>query len=207
MTVLLIDNYDSFTHNLYQYLGELGAVPLVARNDAIDLSAVADLEPSHIVLSPGPGHPANRRDFGICSDLLREWGPRRPLLGVCLGLQGIAHYLGGAVVRAPTIVHGKTSRIRHDGEGLFAGLPADLEVMRYHSLIADRARLPDCLRVTAETDDGLVMAIAHRAWPVVGVQFHPESIGTPNGHDLLRNFLSMGPVRVVAGAGPQGATS
>jgi anthranilate synthase component II len=192
MAVLLIDNYDSFTHNLYQLFGELGAEVVVHRNDAIEAEDVAALAPSHIILSPGPGHPRNERDFGVCRAVVERFGPSTPLLGVCLGHQGIVHELGGDVVRAPAIVHGKTSRIRHDGAGLFAGIEQGVEVMRYHSFIVEPDTLPPVLRVTATTEDGLIMGVEHTEWPMVGVQFHPESIGTPCGPQLAQNFLSMG---------------
>ncbi len=197
MRVLVIDNYDSFTHNLYQMLGEAMGVAEepdgsleVHRNDALSAAEIAEREPTHIVLSPGPGHPSNPRDFGVCGDVVDRFVDV-PTLGVCLGHQGIVHRLGGSVVRAPRIVHGKTSALSHTGEGLFKGLPQDLQVMRYHSFIADRASLPSCLEVTAETADGLVMAVAHRDRPLVGVQFHPESIGTPRGASMLAGFLAM----------------
>jgi len=191
MNVVLVDNYDSFTFNLYQLLGELGAEVTVRRNDEVDSAGIARLRPTHIVLSPGPGRPDRPRDFGVCADAIVEHGPRVPLLGVCLGHQGIVHVLGGRVVAAPTVVHGKSSPVRHHGEGLFAGLPEPLEAMRYHSLTAERASLPASLRVTAETEDGVLMGIAHESWPVHGVQFHPESIGTPDGGRLLANFLAL----------------
>jgi anthranilate synthase/aminodeoxychorismate synthase-like glutamine amidotransferase len=189
--VLLVDNYDSFTHNLYQLLGEAGADVEVVRNDAVDLAGVRALAPTHVVISPGPGHPGVARDFGVCGELIERLAPTVPTLGVCLGHQGIAHRLGGQVVPACRIMHGKVDAISHDGQGLFAGLPAPLEVMRYHSLSVDRDSLPAELRVTAEADDGTVMALAHRDWPLVGVQFHPESIGTPSGRGLVDNFLAM----------------
>ncbi len=190
MSLLLIDNYDSFTHNLAQLLGGLGADVVVHRNDAVDIDDIDAIVPSHIVLSPGPGHPENERDFGVCGPVIDRFGPSVPILGVCLGHQGIAHRLGGNVVRAPEIVHGKTSPVRHDGTGLFAGVPNPVDVMRYHSLVVERQSLPTVLRVTAETvDTGLVMAFAHREWPMIGVQFHPESIGTPTGQTMMRNFL------------------
>ena len=190
MRVLILDNYDSFTFNLFQAVGELiGGHPVVHRNDAVDLDAVEALDPTHVVISPGPGHPDNPRDFGVCGEVIRALGPRIPILGVCLGHQGIVHHLGGEVTRAPTIVHGKMWRIEHDGTGVFAGLPANIEVMRYHSLIAREASLPDTLRVTARTADGLVMGVSHVQWPMHGVQFHPESIGTPQGDTILKNFL------------------
>jgi len=189
--VLLVDNFDSFTYNLYQLLGELGAEVVVRRNDAMDLEGARALAPTHVVLSPGPGHPANPRDFGVCADLITELAPALPLLGVCLGHQGIAHRLGGRVVRAGRIMHGKVDRIRHDGCGLFAGIEAELEVMRYHSLAVDPEALPSALRATASAGDGTVMALAHESWPLVGLQFHPESIGTPSGAALMANFLAM----------------
>jgi anthranilate synthase/aminodeoxychorismate synthase-like glutamine amidotransferase len=194
--VVLIDNYDSFTHNLYQLLGELGAEPRVFRNDAIDADGVAALAPSHVVLSPGPGSPERPRDLGVCAALIPRLGPSVPVLGVCLGHQAIVHLLGGRVGRAPAPRHGKVSAIRHEGSELFAGLPPVLEVMRYHSLVA--AEVPPCLRVTARSlDDGLVMAVEHVTWPLRGVQFHPESVGTPDGRALLRNFLGLAPEAVL----------
>jgi anthranilate synthase component 2 len=190
MAALIVDNYDSFTYNLYQYLGELGAEVIVKRNDEIDLAGIEALAPSHVVLSPGPGSPDNDRDFGVCKDVVTKLSQRVPTLGVCLGHQGIIHHLGGRVVRAPTIVHGKTSVVRHDFSRLFTGLPELIEVMRYHSLIGARDSIPSSLMVTAETvSDGLVMAVMHRSWPLYGIQFHPESIGTPAGKKILANFL------------------
>ncbi len=194
MRVLLVDNYDSFTHNLAQLIGALvidarAVEVLVRRNDAVSPDEVEALAPTHVVLSPGPGHPSRERDFGVCADLVRNARADRPLLGVCLGHQGIAHHLGGAVVRAPVIMHGKISRVRHAGEGVFAGLCDGFDAMRYHSLMVERASLPACLRITAETDDGVIMGLAHRTLPMQGVQFHPESIGTPDGERLMRNFL------------------
>jgi anthranilate synthase component II len=190
MRILIIDNYDSFTYNLFQVVGAIiKAEPIVVRNDAIDLKGIVDLDPGAIILSPGPGHPAVPRDFGVCADVIRELGGKKPVLGVCLGHQGMIHYLGGSVIRAPRIVHGKTSRIKHDGKYLFAGLPENLEVMRYHSLVGDRTKIPSVLEITAETEDGLVMGIRHKTWPMFGVQFHPESVGTPLGTRMLENFL------------------
>jgi anthranilate synthase/aminodeoxychorismate synthase-like glutamine amidotransferase len=188
--VLLIDNYDSFTHNLYQALGELGAAVQVVRNDALDLAGVRATQSTHIVISPGPGHPSNPRDFGVCGAVI-DGLPELPILGVCLGHQGIADRLGGRVVRAPEIVHGKVHAVQHDGQGVFAGLPAPLPVMRYHSWIVEEASLPEALEITARTQDGLIMGLRHRTRPLVGVQFHPESIGTPDGPDLLGNFLRL----------------
>ncbi len=190
--VLVIDNYDSFTYNLYQYLSELGAAAEVVRNDAVDLDGIRSHRPTHIVLSPGPGHPERPRDFGVCADVIAHV-TETPVLGVCLGHQGIAHHLGGRVVRAPEIVHGKTDDISHDATGLFAGLPTPLTVMRYHSLVVDPVALPEVLRVTARNRAGLIMGLAHRSRPLFGVQFHPESIGTPEGHRLLANFLAVAP--------------
>ena len=186
--ILVIDNYDSFTYNLVQYLGDLGADLNVARNDAITLDEIERLAPERIVISPGPCTP---REAGISCDVVARFGPRVPILGVCLGHQSIGQVYGGEVVRAPQVWHGKTSMIQHDGEGVFKGLPNPFEATRYHSLIVRRESLPDCLDVTAWTDDGLIMGLAHKEHPVWGVQFHPESILTASGKDLLRNFLTM----------------
>ncbi len=188
--VLLIDNYDSFAHNLMQALWALGAEVRVVRNDRITLAEARDWAPSHVVLSPGPGRPDVPRDFGVCADLIDHFTDV-PTLGVCLGHQGIAWRLGGVVVRAPEIVHGKVDHVQHDGRGLFAGLPQPMPVMRYHSLVAQRSDLPDVLEVSATTVDGLVMGLRHRSRPLFGVQFHPESIGTPDGPALLANFLAV----------------
>jgi len=190
MKVLLVDNYDSFTYNLFQLLGSLGAPVVVARNDSISRRDVDALDPSHVVLSPGPGHPARARDFGIGAELVKTLS-HRPLLGICLGHQGIAHYLGGRVMPAPTIMHGKVSTVDHDGSCLFRGLPPAFEAMRYHSLTVDPASLPPGLRVNASTPDGVAMGLVHDARPLFGLQFHPESIGTPLGSQLLANFLEM----------------
>jgi anthranilate synthase/aminodeoxychorismate synthase-like glutamine amidotransferase len=187
--VLIIDNYDSFVYNLYQALGELGADPVVYRNDAITVKEARGLAPDAIVLSPGPGHPTKRRDFGVCGDLLRELAPTTPTLGVCLGHQGIATAYGGKVEHAARLLHGKTSKVRHDGRTLFEGLPNPIVAGRYHSLVIDRASLPADLEVSATADDGEIMAVRHRHYPIEGVQFHPESILTPEGPALLRNFL------------------
>lgn len=187
--VLLVDNYDSFTHNLFQLLRVAGAEVRVERNDAITLADVEAHAPSHVVLSPGPGHPDSPRDFGVSRDVILRCATRVPILGVCLGHQGIAAVAGARVVRAPAPKHGKSDHVTHDGTGLFAGLPSPLEVMRYHSLVVDEATLPATLRVTGRTADGLVMALAHVELPMAGVQFHPESIGTPEGGALLDNFL------------------
>src|SRR6266568_7611442 len=187
--VLVIDNYDSFTYNLVQELAELGAEPTVARNDAWTLEQVRDFAPDGIVISPGPGSPENARDIGISNDVIRELGPQIPLLGVCLGHQCIGHVFGGRIVRAPELLHGKTSQIYHRGEGVLDGLPIPFEATRYHSLIVERASLPHELKVTAETHDEIVMAVRHREYPIEGVQFHPESVLTTEGMRLLRNFL------------------
>lgn len=184
--ILVIDNYDSFVYNLVQYLGELGAEPVVHRDDALTLADVEAIDPDGILISPGPGSPA---DAGLSNELIAAWGARRPVFGVCLGMQCIGEVFGGRVVRAPQVVHGKTSLIRHRGEGVFRGLPEPLEATRYHSLIVERDSVPDVLEITAETDDGLVMGLRHRELMVEGVQFHPESVLTHGGHDLMRNFL------------------
>jgi anthranilate synthase component II len=187
--LLLIDNYDSFTYNLYQYLAELGADVVVYRNDAITVDEAEALAPSHIVISPGPCTP---REAGVSNEIIRALGPRVPLLGVCLGHQCIGAVYGGRVVRAPTPVHGKTAQIHHSGSGILRGLPDPFEAIRYHSLVVERATLPDTLEITAETDDGLIMALRHRDYPISGVQFHPESILTAAGKDILRAFLEDG---------------
>ena len=191
--VVLIDNYDSFAHNLMQALWGLGAEVEVVRNDAITVAEVQAKRPTHVVLSPGPGRPEVARDFGVCADLI-DTLTAVPTLGVCLGHQGIGWRMGGAVVRAPSIVHGKVDHIQHRGTGLFEGLPRPLPVMRYHSLVLDGARIPQSLERTAWTTDGLVMALRHRSRPLWGVQFHPESIGTPDGPGLLANFLRRRPL-------------
>ena len=185
--VLVIDNYDSFVYNLVQYLGELGAEPLVHRHDELSVPELEALEPDAVLISPGPGTPD---DAGVSNEVITTFAGRVPVLGVCLGHQCLGQVYGGEVVRAPQVMHGKTSLIRHTGTGVFAGLPQPLEATRYHSLVVDRASVPDCLEVTAETDDGVVMGLRHRELAVEGVQFHPESILTVGGHDLLRNFLA-----------------
>ncbi len=189
MRALVIDNYDSFTYNLVQYLGELGAEPVVYRNDALTLERVRELEPDCIVISPGPGRPEDERYFGICARVLREVSPVVPTLGVCLGHQGIGVVFGGRVGPAKELRHGKTSRIFHDGRGVFRGLPDGFPAARYHSLVIERASLPDELELSAVSDDGEVMGVRHRRLPIEGVQFHPESVLTPHGKRLLRNFL------------------
>jgi anthranilate synthase component 2 len=184
---LLIDNYDSFTYNLWHYLGELGAEVVVKRNDRLTVDEALALRPQGIVISPGPSDPDRA---GICLELIRR-AESVPILGVCLGHQAIGQVFGGRVVRAPQPMHGKTSRIRHTGEGVFAGLANPLVATRYHSLIVDRAGLPSALTVTAETEDGLIMGLRHRDRPIHGVQFHPESIASVGGHELLANFLRL----------------
>ncbi|HVR70705.1 MAG TPA: aminodeoxychorismate/anthranilate synthase component II [Vicinamibacteria bacterium] len=184
--VLLVDNYDSFTYNLYQYLGELQAEVRVVRHDALTAEDALALDPRAIVISPGPGTPD---DAGISLELIRRAAGRVPLLGVCLGHQALGQAFGGKVVRAPKLMHGKTSEIQHDGRTLFAGLPPAFTATRYHSLVVARETVPDCLEVSAWTADGIVMGLRHRAHPLEGVQFHPESILTGVGKDLLRNFL------------------
>ncbi len=187
--LLLIDNYDSFTYNLVHYLGELGAEVEVRRNDALSVQQALALEPSAILLSPGPCDP-NRA--GICMDLVRAAARARlPLMGVCLGHQAIGQALGGRIVQAREIVHGKMGTIHHDASGLFAGLASPFQATRYHSLVVERESLPDALRVTAQLDDGTIMGLAHRNLPIHGVQFHPESIASEHGHALLRNFLEL----------------
>jgi anthranilate synthase/aminodeoxychorismate synthase-like glutamine amidotransferase len=185
--VLVIDNYDSFVYNLVQYLGELGAVPLVHRNDELTLDELAALDPDAVLVSPGPGRP---EDAGVSNDVIRHFAGRRPVLGVCLGHQCIGDVFGGEIVRAPQVMHGKTSLIRHRDTGVFAGLPNPFEATRYHSLVVARDSFPDALEITAETDDGTIMGLRHREFAVEGVQFHPESILTAAGHDLVRTFLA-----------------
>jgi len=184
---LLIDNYDSFTYNLWHFLGELGAEVIVRRNDALSVDEALALQPQGIIISPGPSDPDHA---GICLDLVRRAGGI-PILGVCLGHQAIGQAMGGRIVRAPAPMHGKISAIRHDGSGVFAGLPNPFKATRYHSLTVAREGLPSALRVTAETDEGVVMGLAHRERPLHGVQFHPESIASVGGHSLLRNFLTL----------------
>jgi len=197
--LLMIDNYDSFTFNLVQYLGELGQEVKVVRNDALSVSDIRALAPERIMISPGPGTP---NDAGVSLDVLRHLGGQIPIFGVCLGHQAIGQVYGGKVVRAAKIMHGKTSPVRHRGQGVFAGLPNPFEATRYHSLVVEQSSLPDCLEVTAwtENDDGSIdeiMGLRHRTLNVEGVQFHPESILTQHGHDLLRNFLGQ-PLSIAA---------
>jgi len=187
--LLLIDNYDSFTYNLFQYLSELGEEVKVVRNDSITLDEIEKLAPERIVISPGPGTP---EQGGISNDVIRRFGERVPILGVCLGHQCIGYTYGGTVSHAGEIKHGKTSLIHHDGKGVFAGIPNPFPAIRYHSLAVKENGLPDCLEVSARTDNDIIMGLRHKKYPVEGVQFHPESILTKVGKDLLKNFLEMG---------------
>lgn len=215
MKILIIDNYDSFTYNLYQYVGELLVAHLkkqnfevvVKRNNAVTLAEIARFAPERIIISPGPGDPSNQAYFGICAEVIKEFGPKVPLLGVCLGMQGIAHCFGGKVVRAPKPMHGKVSTVVHDNAGVYARRPQHLEIMRYHSLMVEAASLPSCLTITSITDDGLgepmaaadfkaraeagreIMGLRHHEFPIEGVQFHPESFATEGGRELLKNFI------------------
>lgn len=211
MRVLIIDNYDSFTYNLYQYVGEILSSALgyghfdvqVKRNNEITLAQIRTLNPDRLIISPGPGSPEDRQYFGVCSEAILELGQTIPLLGVCLGMQGIAHCFGGRVVRASLPMHGKTSLIRHDGKGVYQNMPQDLEIMRYHSLMVEAQSLPDCLEITSviagkRNDDDFrqsaldgseIMGIRHKQFPIEGIQYHPESFATEGGKALLRNFL------------------
>jgi anthranilate synthase/aminodeoxychorismate synthase-like glutamine amidotransferase len=186
--LLVIDNYDSFTYNLVQYFGELGADPLVKRNDQITIEEIRALHPERICVSPGPCTPS---EAGISGEVITQFGAHIPIFGVCLGHQCMMEAFGGRVIRAPRLMHGKTSPILHHGESVFAGLPSPFDATRYHSLIAERESLPECLKITAETAEGEIMGLMHREWPVHGVQFHPESILTLEGKNLLANFLRM----------------
>jgi anthranilate synthase/aminodeoxychorismate synthase-like glutamine amidotransferase len=189
--LLVIDNYDSFTYNLVQYLGELGAEMCVFRNDEISVAKVRELKPARILVSPGPCSP---REAGVSNDIIREFGPHIPTFGVCLGHQCIGHVFGGEVVRAERLMHGKTSLIKHNGKDLFAGMPNPFEATRYHSLLVKRETLPDCLEVTATSadDETEIMGLRHKQFPIWGVQFHPESILTQDGKRILENFLKLG---------------
>lgn len=189
--ILVIDNYDSFTYNLVQYLGELGQEIVVKRNDEIDLNGIKELAPDHILISPGPCTP---NEAGISLAVIERFKGEIPIMGVCLGHQAIGQAFGGEVVRAETLMHGKTSLIHHDGAGLFEGLPSPFTATRYHSLIVRRESLPDCFEITAWTDRGEIMGLRHKQYPIEGVQFHPESIITEHGHRMLSNFLKMKPV-------------
>lgn len=194
--VVIIDNYDSYAYNLYQAFGELtGNAAFVVRNDAITVSQLIAHQPTHLVLSPGPGNPEDAAYFGVCRAALLELGSRIPVLGVCLGHQGIGAAFGARIVRAPQAMHGKESPVFHDGSALFANVASPLVAMRYHSLVIDPATVPPVLKVTARTEDGVIMGVAHKSLPIVGVQFHPESIGTIEGLRLLDNFLHHGATR------------
>ena len=184
--ILVVDNYDSFTYNLVQYFGELGASVVTRRNDEIEMDEIEHLAPSHIVISPGPCTP---REAGVSVDVIRHYAGRIPLFGVCLGHQSIGFAFGGAIVHARQLMHGKTSAIEHDQQGVFTGLPSPFIATRYHSLVVERASLPACLEVTAWTDDGEIMGVRHREFAVEGVQFHPEAILSEHGHAILANFL------------------
>jgi anthranilate synthase/aminodeoxychorismate synthase-like glutamine amidotransferase len=196
--ILVIDNYDSFTFNLVQYLGQLGQEMIVVRNDAITSEEIGRLAPVAIVVSPGPGRPENS---GIIVEVMRSYSGRIPILGVCLGLQALGFAFGGRVVPAPTLMHGKTSEIFHDGRTIFAGLPNPFPATRYHSLVVAKEGLPDCLEISAQTEDGIIMGLRHRRFAVEGVQFHPESILTHGGMKLLENFLSLAGRPGMAGPG------
>lgn len=186
--ILVIDNYDSFTYNLVHYLGELGAELEVVRNDKISLEEIREKDPDAILISPGPCTP---NEAGICLDLIEALAQTIPIFGVCLGFQSIGQVFGGTVARAPYLMHGKLSAMHHTGTGVFADLPTPLTATRYHSLIVERDTLPDCLHITAETDDGLIMGLEHKTLPVHGVQFHPESISSEHGYDILRQFMAL----------------
>lgn len=204
MKTLILDNYDSFTYNLFQYIAELGGNPEVFYNNKITLHDIEKAKYTHIIISPGPGSPENKKDFGICGEVIQKISGKIPLLGVCLGHQGIIYSLGGRVVRAPEPMHGKTSLIKQQATenrqqrskaiNIFSGLPEKIQVMRYHSLIGERETLPRELIITAQTDDGIIMAVQHKNYPLYGIQFHPESIETPHGKDILRNFLAVKPL-------------
>ncbi len=190
MKVLVIDNFDSFVYNLAQYVGQLGAEPVVYRNNQVTLREAEQLNPDRIILSPGPGRPEDRKYFGICLDIIKQLSPRVPTLGVCLGHQGIAYAFGGSIVPAKRLMHGKTSLIKHESDGLFDGVENPLRATRYHSLVCRRKSFPKCLQETATSmDDGEIMGLRHREYPIYGVQFHPESILTSEGLKIMRNFL------------------
>jgi anthranilate synthase component II len=192
MKILVIDNYDSFVYNIAQLLGELDTEPVVVRNDKITLKEVKAMKPDAIVISPGPGHPADRKYFGVCTDVIRELGPKTPILGVCLGHQGIVHAFGGKVINAGKVRHGKTSSIKYSTDSLFEDVQNPFKATRYHSLVADKDTIPDCLEVTAMAlDDGEIMGIRHKKYKIEGVQFHPESVLTGEGRKILQNFISM----------------
>lgn len=188
--ILIIDNYDSFTYNLYQLIGELEKDIMVKRNDEISVEEIRQINPDQIIISPGPGNPLNKRDFGICMDVIKEFNGIIPILGVCLGHQGIFAAFGGKITRAKPI-HGKLSKIHHTDDGIFKGVENSMEATRYHSLICDEESIPECIEITAKTDDGTIMGIKHIDSPVFGLQFHPESIGTAQGVQIIKNFLEV----------------
>jgi anthranilate synthase component 2 len=188
--VLVIDNYDSFVYNLVQYIGELGGEPIVYRNDQLTLEQAKEIEPQRIAISPGPGTPEDPHYFGVCSAILLEMSCKIPTIGICLGNQGIISVFGGKVVQARRLMHGKTSTIRHDGKGLFEGVKNPLTATRYHSLVGEKTSIPSCIEVTAESmDDGEIMAVRHKKFPITGLQFHPESILCEDGKKIIKNFL------------------
>ncbi len=190
MKVLVIDNYDSFVYNLVQYIGELGAEPIVFRNNHVSLEQLKTLKPDRIVISPGPGTPENEKYFGICAEILREMSCTTPTLGVCLGHQGIIHVFGGKIIPAKKLMHGKTCLIKHDGKGIFTSVRNPFTATRYHSLVGERESIPKCLKITAESiEDGEIMGIRHVDYPIDGVQFHPESILCEDGKIIIKNFL------------------
>jgi anthranilate synthase component 2 len=190
MKVLIIDNYDSFVYNIAQYVGELGAKPIVYRNDQITVRRAVRLKPDRIIISPGPGTPEEPKYFGVCLQIIRSISRKIPTLGVCLGHQGIVWAFGGRIVRAKRVMHGKTSIIKHDGEGVFRGIKNPFQAARYHSLVVDGSTLPECFKITAVSlDDGEIMGVRHKLYPIESVQFHPESILTEQGKDILKNFL------------------
>lgn len=193
MKTLLLDNYDSFSYNLVQFIGEIDHLPVVHRNDEITLGEIEALAPDRIVISPGPGNPEDPAYFGVCRETIQKLGPKIPILGVCLGHQGIVAAFGGRVVRAKQAMHGKTSWVHHDGDRIFSQIPRAFEAMRYHSLIAEAESLPSCFRITAKTWDETIMGVRHQTHPIHGVQFHPESVGTGVGMQILRNFIELGP--------------
>ncbi len=191
MKTIILDNYDSFTYNLFQLVGRLqnGVEPLVLRHDAVSVAELRGLEPTHIIISPGPGNPTNHECVGVCRDVILTMGPVTPILGVCLGHLAMIEAMGGTIARSPEPRHGKTSPIYHEGLGIFAGLPNPFEAMRYHSLVGVEDDIPNELEITARTSEGLIMGVRHKQWPLLGVQFHPESIGTPVGELLVGKFL------------------
>ena len=189
--ILIIDNYDSFTYNLYQLVGQIHRDIIVKRNDEITLDEIRELKPDGIIISPGPGNPTNERDFGICTNIIKNLGGEIPILGVCLGHQGIFATFGGEIIRTEP-VHGKTSPIYHNGENIFQGINNPLPAARYHSLLCNEKTVPDCMEIIAKTSDGMIMGIKHLDKPIIGLQFHPESVGTYEGISILKNFIRMG---------------